>query len=128
MDVWAEIRYLHASEGLSGRAIAKRLGVARKTVAKALASDGPPVYTPRPPVESAWARVEPAVQALLVEFPDMPATVLAQHGALHQFRQVFLPFRIVEYRFDQAEGVGISADHQPPPVVGTLVGESQFVA
>ena len=78
MDVWAEIRYLHASEGLSGRAIAKRLGVARKTVAKALASDGPPVYTPRPPVESAWARVEPAVQALLVEFPDMPATVLAQ--------------------------------------------------
>lgn len=46
MDVWAEIRYLHASEGLSGRAIAKRLGVARKTVAKALASDGPPVYKP----------------------------------------------------------------------------------
>ena len=50
----AEIRYLHASEGLSGRAIAARLGVARKTVAKALASDGPTVYKARPPVESAW--------------------------------------------------------------------------
>ena len=107
MDVWAEIRYLHASEGLSGRAIAKRLGVARKTVAKALASDGPPVYTPRPPVESAWARVEPAVQALLVEFPDMPATVLAQRvgwdGSITWFRQNVAEARRRVRRVDPAD-------------------------
>ena len=107
MDVWAEIRYLHASEGLSGRAIAKRLGVARKTVAKALASDGPPAYKSRPPVESAWARVEPAVQALLVEFPDMPATVLAQRvgwdGSITWFRQNVAEVRRRVRRVDPAD-------------------------
>lgn len=36
MDVWGGIRYLHANEGLSGRAIVARLGVARQAVAKAL--------------------------------------------------------------------------------------------
>lgn len=107
MDVWAEIRYLHASEGLSGRAIAKRLGVARKTVAKALASDGPPVYKPRPPVESAWARIEPAVQALLVEFPEMPATVLAQRvgweGSITWFRENVAETRREVRRIDPAD-------------------------
>jgi len=49
LDVWAENWYLHVSEGLSGKAIAARLGVAHKTVAKALAADGPPLYSRYPP-------------------------------------------------------------------------------
>ena len=107
MDVWAEIRYLHASEGLSGRAIAKRLGVARKTVAKALAWDGPPVYTARPPVESAWSLVEPSVRALLAEFPDMPATVLAERvgwdGSITWFRENVAEARRRVRRVDPAD-------------------------
>ncbi|HEX7460723.1 MAG TPA: helix-turn-helix domain-containing protein, partial [Dermatophilaceae bacterium] len=45
MEEWAEIRRLHVAEGLSQRAIADRLGLARKTVARALASQGPPSYS-----------------------------------------------------------------------------------
>ena len=36
MENWAEIRRLHRIEGLSQRAIARRLGIARDTVAAAM--------------------------------------------------------------------------------------------
>jgi transposase len=74
---WAEIRHLHVSEGMSVRAIAKRLGLARDTVSRALASERPPAYV-RAPLPSAFDAFEPRVRALLVEFPTMPATVLAE--------------------------------------------------
>ena len=77
MQDWAEIRHLHVSEGMSVRAIANRLGIARDTVSKALASEGPPAYL-RGRVPSAFDAFEPRVRALLVEFPLMPATVLAE--------------------------------------------------
>ena len=51
--------------------------------------------------------------------------LLAQHGALHQGRQIVLPRRIVDHRFDQAEGIGIAADHQPPPVISALAGKDE---
>lgn len=38
---WAEIRRLHAAEGLSQRAISKRLGVSRTTVSRAVAGLDP---------------------------------------------------------------------------------------
>ena len=41
-ETWAEIRRLHAVEKLSKRAIARRLGVHRNTVTRALGSDLPP--------------------------------------------------------------------------------------
>jgi transposase len=44
---WAEIRAL-ASDGVSQRQIAKRLGVHRRTVARALASDAPLRYLRAP--------------------------------------------------------------------------------
>jgi len=44
VESWPEIRRLSRSEGMSGRAIARRLGVARDTVAAALASFDPPRY------------------------------------------------------------------------------------
>jgi len=78
VNEWAQIRYLSRSEKLSARSIAKRLGVSRNTVAKALLNDQPPGYSPRPPVESAWSRVEQVVRDLLLEQPDLPATVIGQ--------------------------------------------------
>jgi IS30 family transposase len=77
LEDWALIRHLHHSEKLSQRAIAKQLGVARKTVAGALVSDGPPKYE-RAPVESAISACEPRIRALLSMYPQMPATVIAE--------------------------------------------------
>ena len=78
MEDWALIRRLYRSDGLSQRAIAKQLGIARATVAGALAADGPPKYE-RPVVTgSAWLQVEPVVRRLLVETPTMPASVIAE--------------------------------------------------
>ena len=62
---------------MSVRAIASRLGVARDTVSRALTSEGPPAYV-RGPVSSAFDAFEARVRVLLVEFPLMPATVIAE--------------------------------------------------
>ncbi len=77
MEDWAEIRRLHLSEGVSARAIARRLGISRGTVARALASSRPPRYS-RPPKGSAVDAFEPAIRALLAEFPDLPASVIGE--------------------------------------------------
>lgn len=42
---WAEVRRLVLVEGLSQRQVARRLGLARATVAKAVASEMPPKYS-----------------------------------------------------------------------------------
>jgi len=76
LEDWALIRRL-AAEGESHAAIARRLGISRTTVVKAVNSDAPPRYV-RTPSESSFAVVEPRVRALLAEFPDLPATVLAE--------------------------------------------------
>jgi transposase len=90
LEDWALIRHLHHSEKLSQRAIAKQLGVARKTVAGALVSDGPPKYE-RAPVESAISACEPRIRALLSMYPQMPATVIAERvgwsGSMSWFRE-----------------------------------------
>ena len=90
MQEWAEIRHLHFSEGLSARAIAARLGLARATVARALRTESPPRYS-RAPAGSAFDAVEPSVRVLLARFPSMPATVLAERvgwtGSASWFRK-----------------------------------------
>ena len=53
---WAEIRRLHQGEGMSRRAVARRVGVLRRTVDRGLASAGPPRYQ-RAPVASVFAEV-----------------------------------------------------------------------
>jgi transposase len=77
VEDWAEVRRLHRVEGMAISAIARRLGIARNTVKKALASDRPPKYE-RPARGSAVDAVEPQVRELLQGCPTMPATVIAE--------------------------------------------------
>lgn len=77
LDIWAEARRLHRSEGLPIKEIARRLGLARNTVRSALRSDAPPSLV-RGPRGSRVDGVEPQVRALLGSYPRMPATVIAE--------------------------------------------------
>jgi transposase len=77
VEDWAEIRRLHRAEGVSVSEVARRLGISRNTARAALASDRPPRYE-RAPQPRLADGVEAQVRALLVEFPRMPATVIAQ--------------------------------------------------
>lgn len=90
MEDWALIRRLFVSEGLPKAQIARQLGVSRNTVAKAVASVGPPQYSRRAVVTS-FGPFEQQVRQLLTETPSMPATVLAERvgwsGSATWFRQ-----------------------------------------
>ena len=119
------IRHLHRSEGLSQRAIARQLRIARDTVADALASDGPPKYQ-RAPAPSAIGAVEPQVRALLMAYPQMPATVIAERvgwtGSISWFRErvrairpEYLPADPVD-RLDHPPGRAVQCDLWFPPV------------
>lgn len=77
MEEWAEIRRLHRAEGISIKAIARKLHLARNTVRSAVRSTQPPRYV-RAGGGSIVDGVEPQIRALLKEFPDMPATVIAE--------------------------------------------------
>src|SRR5688572_15625050 len=59
------------------KAIARQLGVARNTVRRALAAEEPPKYQ-RPGKGSIVDAVEPQIRDLLRQWPDMPATVIAE--------------------------------------------------
>ena len=77
VEDWAEIRRLRLSEGLSARAVSRRLGISRGAVARALAASEPPKYERRPP-GSAVDVFEPAIRELLAQFPSMPASVIGE--------------------------------------------------
>lgn len=73
---WAEIRTL-ASDGVSQRQIAARLGVHRRTVARALASDTPPRYV-RAPAGSQLDPLMPVIERVLREWPEIKAPRLTE--------------------------------------------------
>ena len=77
VEDWAEIRRLHRAEGMPIRAVARKLGVGRNTVRRALAAQAPPRYQ-RPVKGSAVDAVEPQIRQLLEQWPTMPATVIAE--------------------------------------------------
>ena len=76
MEDWALIRRL-AADGVPKAEIARKLGISRTTVIKAIASDGPPKYE-RAPAPTSFTPFEVRVRQLLSETPDMPATVVAE--------------------------------------------------
>jgi transposase len=77
VEDWAEVRRLHRAEKLGVKTIARRLGISRNTVRRALRSETPPRYE-RAPQGSIVDAVEPEIRRLLRDVPDMPATVIAE--------------------------------------------------
>jgi hypothetical protein len=106
LEDWALIRRL-AAEGVPKAQIAVRLRVSRNTVAKAVASDGPPKYERAPVEATSFTPFEKRVRALLAEFPEMPATVLAERvewtGSLSWFRENVARLRPEQRRADPAD-------------------------
>ena len=96
MEDWAEIRRLRRAEGLAIRAIARRLGISRNTVKKALASHEPPRYV-RASAGSIVDAVEPQIRALLAEFPDMPTSVIMERVRWARGKSVFFE-RVAQLR------------------------------
>jgi hypothetical protein len=80
VEDWALIRRLVA-DGVPQRQVARDLGVGRATVARAVASDGPPKYE-RAAVPTSFTPFESVVRQLLAMTPDMPATVIAEAVAV----------------------------------------------
>jgi transposase len=83
------------------KAIVRKMGISRNAVRRALASDGPPVYS-RLRKGSVVDAVESQIRGLLRETPMMPATVIAerigwQHGLtvlkdrVRELRPYYLP-------------------------------------
>jgi transposase len=77
VEDWAEIRHLYLAEQMPIKTIARRLRLSRNTVRNAVRSVQPPKYV-RAPKGSIVDEVEPRIRAVLKEFPDMPATVIAE--------------------------------------------------
>jgi transposase len=77
VEDWAEIRRLHRSEQVPIKAIARRLGISKNTVRRALVASEPPKYVRRP-AGSVVDAVEPQIRELLAVTPGMPATVIAE--------------------------------------------------
>jgi transposase len=106
VEQWAELQRLHFTEGVSIRELARRFGLHRKTVRRALESANPPKYT-RPPAPSKLDPFKDEVHRLLKDEPRLPAvrirellqplgyaggeTILKEH--VREVRPFFLPAR-----------------------------------
>src|SRR5215472_9240275 len=105
VEDWALIRRLVA-DGVPQRQVARQLGIGRSTVARAVASAAPPKYE-RKPVPTSFAPFEPWVAALLAEFPEMPASVIADRvgwdGSPSWFRENVARLRPQHRRPDPAD-------------------------
>lgn len=123
MEDWALIRRLVA-EGVPKARIAERLGISRTTVVKMARASEPPSYG-RTPTDTSFVTVEPRVRALLEEFSDLPASVLAERvgwtGSPSWFRENVARIRPDYRRVDPADrltwepGDAIQCDLWFPP-------------
>jgi transposase len=88
VEDWALIRRL-AADGVAKAEIARKLGISRTTVLRAIASQEPPKYE-RTPAPTSFTPVEAQVRRLLAETPEMLTTVLAERvgwtGSIRWFR------------------------------------------
>jgi len=78
VEDWAEVQRLFHREGLTKRAIARRLGMSRTTVIRLLGLREPPRYVRRP----SGSLVDPfaeEIAAMLDRDPEAPATVILDH-------------------------------------------------
>ena len=125
VEDWAEIRRLRRAEAMPIKAIARRLGVSRNAVRRALAKDSPPRYQ-RPAKGSAVDAFEPAIRELLRQYPTMPATVIAERvgwqrsitvlkDRVRELRPVYLPPDPAS-RTTYAAGDRVQCDLWFPPV------------
>ena len=71
VEQWAEIRRLFFVRKLSQREIARRLGLHRNTIKRAIASDGPPAYR-RDPAGSKLDPFKDEIRRLLKDDPKLP--------------------------------------------------------
>jgi hypothetical protein len=87
--------------------IAERLGISRNTVIDAVASTEPPRYERAPAEATSFTPFEARVRMLLWEFPEMPATVLAERvgwtGSASWFRENVARLRPEQRRPDPAD-------------------------
>ena len=94
------------AEGVPRRQVARELGIGRATVDRALASDGPPKYE-REAVATSFSPFEARVSAILAEYPEMPATVIAERvgwqGSITWFRDNVRRLRPEHRRPDPAD-------------------------
>lgn len=95
-----------AAEGVPKAAIARRLGISRTTVVKAVGSDSPPRYE-RTATATSFVAYEARVRALLEREPEMPATVIAERvgwtGSITWFRENVKQLRPDHRRLDPAD-------------------------
>jgi transposase len=73
VERWAEIRRAHFIEGVGIRALARRTGLDRQTIRRALRADAPPRYE-RAPVPSKLDPHKPEIHRLLKADARLPAT------------------------------------------------------
>jgi len=87
--------------------IAERLAISRNTVTRAVNSTEPPKYERAPVVATSFTPFEARVRELLAEFPEMPATVLAERvgwsGSSSWFRENVARLRPEQRRPDPAD-------------------------
>lgn len=120
LEEWVDIVSLH-KQGISIKAIARRLGLSRNTVRAALRRDGPPERTPqgRPP-----SKLEPYkdyLVARLTEFPELSVEALfdevralGYQGQISILKDFTRPYRIRRrepvVRFETAPGLQAQVD------------------
>lgn len=75
---WAEIRYMHLTEGVPKKEVARRLGVDVKTVRRALATDDPPGKRASPKRGRRLDSFKDEVAALLRDEPRLTAKRIGQ--------------------------------------------------
>lgn len=94
------------AEGVPRRQVARELGIGRSTVDRALASDEPPKYE-REAVATSFTPFEARVSVILAEYPEMPATVIAERvgwqGSITWFRDNVRRLRPEHRRPDPAD-------------------------